>query len=184
MKLDDIQILERIKNGNTDVFKHLYDLYYNQLFCIARKYIHDDFTAETIVSDVFFGLWQKKELITIHTSLNAYLIRSVRNHSINFLNKSYLKKEVCIDEIEITSPLYFTSEEYPLGQLLEKELHENIQTEIDALPKETRHVFLLSRVDELTYDEIAQQLDISVNTVKYHVKQALRILRSKLFDLI
>lgn len=179
MKIDEKQVIERIKQGDDRILKYLYDTYYYQLFTIAKQYINDNFTAETIVSDLFCSLWENKANIDIHTSLGAYLVRSVRNLSLNFLRKNYVEKEVCIDGLEATSPLFFQSDEYPLGQLIEKELAEKIQVELNALPKETRDVFLLSRIEELSYEEIAQQLNISVNTVKYHVKQALKILRSK-----
>ena len=179
MKIDETQVIERIKRGDDSVLKYLYDTYYYQLFTISKQYVNDNFTAETIVSDLFFSLWESRENITIHTSLTGYLIHSVRNLSLNFLRKNYIEKEICIDGLEATSPLFFQSDEYPLGQLIEKELSERIQQELNALPKETRDVFLLSRIEELTYEEISQQLNISVNTVKYHVKQALKILRSK-----
>lgn len=69
---------------------------------------------------------------------------------------------------------------YPLGHLLEKELEEKIRTAIETLPHETRQVFELSRYEDMTYDEIAKRLGISVNTVKYHIKNAIRLLYSQL----
>lgn len=68
----------------------------------------------------------------------------------------------------------------PLGHLLEKELEEKIRTAIETLPHETRQVFELSRYEDMTYDEIAKRLGISVNTVKYHIKNAIRLLYSQL----
>jgi len=84
--------------------------------------------------------------------------------------------------MDMTSPLLFLSDEYPLGRLMEKELMAKVQEEIERLPKETRQVFILSRLEELKHDEIAARLGISVNTVKYHIKQALSILRDRLKD--
>lgn len=152
------------------------------MFCISRQYLQDAFLAETIVSDVFFHLWENRKTIDIQVSLNAYLIRMVRNFSLNYLQKNYVEREVRLNDMDITSPLLFLSDEYPLGRLMEKELMDKVQEEIERLPKETRQVFILSRLEELKHDVIAARLGISVNTVKYHIKQALSILRDRLKD--
>jgi len=176
------QIIKGVKEGDENAFRSLYDNYYHRLFCISRQYLQDDFLAETIVSDVFFHLWETRKTLDIQISLNAYLIRMVRNFSLNYLQKNYVEKEVSLNGIDITSPLLFLSDEYPLGRLLEKEMTEKVHEEINRLPKETRQVFILSRLEELKHEEIANRLGISVNTVKYHIKQALSILRDRLKD--
>lgn len=131
---------------------------------------------------MFFHLWENRKTIDIQISLNAYLIRMVRNFSLNYLQKNYVGREVSLNDMDMTSPLLFLSDEYPLGRLMEKELMAKVQEEIERLPKETRQVFILSRLEELKHDEIAARLGISVNTVKYHIKQALSILRDRLKD--
>lgn len=176
------QIIRGVKEGDENAFRSLYDNYYHRLFCISRQYLQDDFLAETIVSDVFFHLWETRKTLDIQISLNAYLIRMVRNFSLNYLQKNYVEKEVGLNGLDIISPLLFLSDEYPLGRLLEKEMSEKLHEEINRLPKETRQVFILSRLEELKHEEIAERLGISVNTVKYHIKQALSILRDRLKD--
>ncbi|MCL3850640.1 MULTISPECIES: RNA polymerase sigma-70 factor [Parabacteroides] len=182
MEYYEKQIIKGVKEGDENAFRSLYDNYYHRLFCISRQYLQDDFLAETIVSDVFFHLWETRKTLDIQISLNAYLIRMVRNFSLNYLQKNYVEKEVSLNGIDITSPLLFLSDEYPLGRLLEKEMTEKVHEEINRLPKETRQVFILSRLEELKHEEIANRLGISVNTVKYHIKQALSILRDRLKD--
>lgn len=177
VKYTEQNLLKGIRSGNDKAFRALFDIYYDRLFCVARQYLQDDYLAETMVGDLFFHIWEKHKELDIQTSLNAYLIRSIRNYSLNYLQKNYVEKEVSLHSI---SPLFHQAEEYPLGILLEKELTEIVQAEIDKLPAETRRVFILSRVEELKHAEIAEQLQISVNTVKYHIKQALSILREKL----
>lgn len=184
MEYYEEQIIEGVKEGDDSAFRHLYDIYYHRLFCIARQYLQDEFLAETIVSDVFFHLWETRKALDIRISLNAYLIRMVRNFSLNYLQKNYVEKEVSLNGIDLSSPLLFLSEDYPLGRLMEKELIEKVHEEINRLPKETRQVFILSRLEELKHEEIATQLGVSINTVKYHIKQALSILRARLKDYI
>lgn len=182
MEYYEEQIIIGVKDGDENAFRILYDKYYHRMFCISRQYLQDAFLAETIVSDVFFHLWENRKTIDIQVSLNAYLIRMVRNFSLNYLQKNYVEREVRLNDMDITSPLLFLSDEYPLGRLMEKELMDKVQEEIERLPKETRQVFILSRLEELKHDVIAARLGISVNTVKYHIKQALSILRDRLKD--
>lgn len=176
------QIINGIREGKDNAFRSLYDIYYNRLFCIARQYLQDAFIAETIVSDVFFHLWEVRDKLDIQTSLNAYLIRAVRNRSVDYLRKNFMEREVSLNEPDGLSPLLFLSDEYPLGKLLEKELSEKIYEAIDLLPAETRRVFVLSKLDGLKQEVIADKLEISVHTVKYHMKQALAMLREQLKD--
>lgn len=177
MKNTEEYLLEGLQEGRESAFRELFDRYYHRLYCIARQYVQDDFTADTIVGDLFYHLWETRKSLHIHVSLNAYLIRSIRNFCLNFLQKNYVEREV---DLQAVSPLLFVTDEYPLGTLLEKELTEKVQEEIERLPLETRRVFVLSRIEELTHHEIAEQIGISVNTVKYHMKQALSTLRDRL----
>lgn len=172
-------LLEGVKKGSDEAFRMLFDMYYDRLFCVARQYLHDDFIADTIVSDLFFHLWEVRKTLDIQISLNAYLIRSVRNYALNYLQKNYVEKETGLENI---ASLFIESDEYPLGILLEKELIEVVQQEINKLPPETRQVLILCRIEELKHAEVAEKLQISVNTVKYHIKQALAILRDNLKD--
>lgn len=178
MKYSDEILLKGIREGSDATFRILFDLYYDKLFCIAWQYVQDHFIADTLVGDLFYHLWESRASLEINSSLNSYLIRAIRNASLNYLQKNYVNREVNIH----TVPQLFLSEDYPLGALLEKELDEQIRQEINRLPSETRRVFIMSRLEELKYTEIAERLGLSVNTVKYHIKQALSILREKLKD--
>lgn len=182
MEYDEIHLLKMIKQGDKDIFRQLYEVYYYRLFCVARQYLRDDFIAETIVSDVFFHIWENHRVLDVKVSLNAYLIRMVRNFSLNYLQKNYVEREVSLNDIDSSSPLLFSSDDYPLGRLLENEVMAKVHSEIKLLPEATREVFILSRFQELKHEEVANRLGISVNTVKYHIKQALSILRVRLKD--
>lgn len=186
MTYSETDIIKGIKRGDDKAYRLLFSTYYHRLFCIARQYYPDDFVADTIVGDVIFYLWENRDTLTINTSINAYLIRSVRNYAINYLLHKQTEREVSLSHFNETNAhqALFLSDDYPLGTLIEKELTATVLKEIENLPDETRQVFKLSRMEELTYDEIALRQNISVNTVKYHIKQALSILRKRLKDLL
>ena len=74
----------------------------------------------------------------------------------------------------------FVDDKQPLGMLLEQELEDELKRSIDELPLECRRVFYKSRFEQKKYEEIAEELGISVNTVKYHIKNALAFLQKRL----
>lgn len=143
----------------------------------------DQFLAETIVGDTIFHLWEIRETLEISVSIRSYLLRAVRNRCINYLNSEWEKREIAFSSLmpdEITDDKMTISDSHPLGTLLERELEEEIYKAIDKLPNECRRVFDKSRFEGKSYEEISQELGISVNTVKYHIKNALASLQTNL----
>lgn len=176
-------IIQQLKQGREEAYRYLYECHYALLCHVAQGYVNDKFLAETLVSDVFFHLWEIHKELNIQTSLRNYLIRAVRNHRIDFLNLKQEQTEVPFSALGDETPFqdrYVIDENYPLGMLLEKELEKEIMQTLAQLPEECRKVFLKSRFEKKTYKEIADDLCISVNTVKYHIKNALAFLYSRL----
>lgn len=176
-------IKEQLKKGNEEAYKYLYKNHYALLCHVAYGYVSDDFLAETLVGDVIYHLWEVHESLDIQTSLRSYLIKAVRNRCIDYLSSKYEKNEItfsALGENEIVKEHYLLSDNYPLGNLLERELEDEIFNAIQQLPEECRRVFQKSRFEEKKYEEISQELGISVNTVKYHIKNALVFLYTRL----
>jgi len=178
-------IIKQLKDGNEKAYKYLYDHHYVVLCHIANQYINDHFLSESIVSDVIFHLWEVRESLDISISIRSYLIRSVRNRCLNYLNTKSERQEIpfsCLYSDKNFDLNSFFSEEHPLGSLLERELENKIQDAIQNLPDDCKRVFMKSRFEGKKYEEIAKELDFSVNTVKYHMKKALSILHKNLSD--
>lgn len=176
-------LIERLRTGDERAYKQLFDNYYVLLCSMATEWVGDDFIAETIVSDAIFNIWKGKSQLVITTSLRNYLIRSVRNASINHLKSAYSRREITFSKLPATSELYQMEQDatlQPEGRLIEKELEERIRGAVESLPRECRQVFELCRFDGLSYLEAADRLSISVNTVKYHLKKAVKCLSSEL----
>ncbi len=184
VEIHETELINGLRNGESKAYRTLFDNYYHLLFRIACQYVRDDTIADTIVGDVLSHIWETRESFHITSSLQAYLICCIRNYALNYQKKIFIEREISIDDYgeypEAILQGLFLSDEYPLGHLLEKELNEQILREIDKLPRETRQVFIFSRFEELAYDEIAEKVGISVNTVKYHIKQALTTLRKRM----
>ena len=183
MEHTETLIVEQLKTGNEDAYQYIYDRHYALLCHVANGYVKDHFLAETIVGDTIFHLWEIRETLEISVSIRSYLLRAVRNRCINYLNSEWEKREISFSSLmpdEITDDKMTISDSHPLGALLERELEEEIYKAIDKLPNECRRVFDKSRFEGKSYEEISQELGISVNTVKYHIKNALASLQTNL----
>lgn len=185
--ITDNNVIEYLKKGNESAFRYIFDKYYDYLCLIADSYLRDRFLSETIIGEIIYNLWEIKESVDIKYSLRSYLVRSVKNRCINYLQQEYVQREVSINQYEdraAIEELYFIESKHPLENLLEQELENKINEVISNLPTECRQVFRMSRFDNMKYEEIASTLGISVNTVKYHMKNALMKLRMELKDYV
>lgn len=180
-------IIEKLKQGDQKAFKHIFDRHYVLLCRFANQILNDASLAEEIVDDAIFYLWEHREEIEITHSIRAYLMRAVRNRCINEINSLSHRTElnfstyISSDNIEFLDTI-FKDEDHPLGALIEHELEDELIRCIESLPEECRRVFKKSRFEQKKYEEIAEELNISVNTVKYHIKNALVYLNSHLSD--
>lgn len=176
-------IIEQLKRGNEDAYKYIYDHHYVSLCHVANQYVKDDFLAETIVGDVIFHLWEIGDSLNITISVRSYLMRAVRNRCIDHINSEHERREVSFSVLmsgEVPEERYLQSDAYPLGTLLEQELEKEIRAAIEKLPNVCKCVFEKSRFEDKKYEEISEELGISVNTVKYHIKNALAFLQAEL----
>lgn len=172
-------IIRQLKEGREEAYHYLFDHHYAVLCVIATQYVHDDFIAETIVADVFFHIWQRRATLSIDRSLRSYLAQSVRHGCLDWLKQKHVQHET--DALQdALRPTGMADDSHPLGRLLDKELETVIDQAVRRLPDDCRRVFCMSRFDGKKNGEIAQALGISVNTVKYHIKHALQLLRTDL----
>lgn len=182
MDISNQTIINGIKQGDIIAFEKLYEQYYVYLCVSADHIVNNASDAEEIVSDVFVRLWNIREKLEITTSIKAYLIKAVRNTSLNYLEHSKISSKLS-DSLSISDlQLLAWESDYPLGQLYEKEILEILDHGIQNLPESCREIFLLSRNEDLKYNDIAERQGISVNTVKTQMKIALSRLRETLKD--
>ena len=185
--ITDNNVMIYLREGNEYAFRFIFDKYYDFLCMVADSYLRDEYISETIVGDIIYNLWEIKDNIDIKYSLRSYLVRSVKNRCINYLQQEYIQREISINQYEdkaAIEELFFIENKHPLESLLEQELENKINSIINELSPECRAVFKMSRFDGMKYEEIASELNISVNTVKYQKKNALGKLRLELKDYI
>lgn len=161
------------------IFRELFRCYYAGLCYEAHAYVKNKEIAEEIVGDVFERLWEKKEAITIDTSVRGYLTKAVHNACISYLRTAEARVlRECIDN----RIALYASDESPFDYTVSLELGNRLKEAIRRLPPQYRRAFRLSREKNLTYYEIACSMQLSVNTVKTYLKKALQHLRTELKD--
>jgi RNA polymerase sigma-70 factor (ECF subfamily) len=152
---------------------------YKQLFVHFHKALHqfafsitgDREGAEEIVSDVMMKVWRQGEGLANVQNLQVYLFRAVKNTSLNFLASNSKHRSVALDNITIT----LNSECcHPEKHALYRELHGKIQAIVSSLPPKCQMVYKLVKEDGFSYKEVAEIMNVSVNTVDNHLFKAIK----------
>lgn len=172
---EEQNIVDAIRLDDRRAFERVFRESYRPLTAYAFRFVRELPTAENIVQDVFLKLWQNRHQLVITTSLAHYLFRSVRNHSLNHLDKTKVRSEYLKMQINRTEGDEDYSAFYPEIGLLDK-----IETAIRALPTKRQEIFRMAREEGLKYREIADQLNLSVKTVETQMTLALKQLRDAL----
>lgn len=186
MALSDKDIIQKLNSDDREIFDTLFRKYYALLCFEARGYIKSEILIEEIVCDVFTRFWLNRNKLDIKISLREYLVKSIHNKCIDYYRQKKNKGNISIDS---DNTGLFTNSLVDLGQnpleyILTKELEDKINASIESLPPQYRRTFELSRFHNKTYEEIAIEMQISVNSVKTNIKNALAFLRNALRILI
>jgi len=168
----DIFILNSLKKGDKKVFEKLYSSYYQKLCSFLLSYCQDRDIIEDVVQDVFLNLWDKRRKINIQTSLNAFLYKSVYNKLMDKYRHLRLKNEM-LSSYYHTAVMLAVEKENDRPNKDIRLLHQCME----GLPEKCKKVFMRGKVRGLNYNEISEELGISVKTVEGHVARAYRLLK-------
>jgi RNA polymerase sigma-70 factor (ECF subfamily) len=167
-----------IRLGDLSAFEMMFKTYYKPLCRYASTFVGDPEDAEEIVQSAFIGIWEKRQNIDITTSVKAYLYRAIRNACLNEIKHQKVKQLYADHELKAGERYAEATDQ----GTLRGELEEKIKVALLALPEQCRIIFQLSRFEELKYQEIADQLNLSVKTVENQMGKALKIMREQLRD--
>ena len=180
MEENETLVIRRLREQDEATFEQVFKAHYKSLHAYACTIVRDDATAEEMVQNVFFRLWERVAGLTITAPLRAYLFRAVHNESLNYLKHARVRTA---HQLHIAHRSEQFGDEAP-RRIQHRELTEKLHEALNELPEQCRTIFQLSRFEELRYREIADRLDISVKTVENQMGKALRLLRSKLVDFL
>ncbi len=170
-----LEYWEKIRQGDSTSFSYIFQKYYQALYQFAGRFIKDAQTAENIVQDVFVKLWMNRENCLITSSLKSYLYAATRNTALNYLRSE--KKQISTNDLMNDRQ---DTAANPEERIIENEMIDRVHKAIEKLPEKCRYIYLMKRYDDLKYHEIAEILDVSINTVKTQMKRAVKSLMMNL----
>lgn len=159
-------------------FEEIYTEYFKPLYLYARRISQSEDLAKDVVSDVFYTLWKTQTDFSQIRELKSYLFRAVKNEVIRTLSKNPR------DFVDINSEHFIKKIENvdPEEILIEKELLLTIDELVSKLPYQRQLVFTMAKNKQMSYQEIADELGISVSTVKTQVSRAVASIRQAIED--
>lgn len=177
----DIQMSDTTINS----FNEIYSSYYKKSFFFAKSYVHNDFAAEDIASEALIKLWEKLKTEKIN-NIGPILLVTLKNKALDYLKHEEVKRaafESMNDwHLQELSIRISTLESCDPNEIFSNEVEKIIQNTLKSLSKQTCQAFLLSRFENKSNKEIAEQMGISVKGVEYHISKSLKALRISLKD--
>ncbi|TKG90777.1 RNA polymerase sigma-70 factor [Puteibacter caeruleilacunae] len=168
--VQDLKLWENIQNGDMKALNELHIRYFHQMCLFAKQSFRDDQLVENIVSDCFIKLWENRSKLEIKISLKSYLFRILRNLIIDHHRKRQELVDIVEEFPEVAEETEFDA------QLRYVKLYKAIA----KLPEQRRKILELAAFESLSYQEIADKLNISKNTVKSQIGRAYRFLKETL----
>ncbi|GAA4298739.1 RNA polymerase sigma-70 factor [Aestuariibaculum suncheonense] len=171
-------VLKEISKKNEKVFKTFFDSHYNGLVAYANGFLFDTESSEDLVQEVFIYIWENASKLNIVTSLKSYLYAMVRNRCYNYLKSIKVTDKYKVLEFNIN-----LITDHVLDAAPEEEkmiVYHQILKIIDTLPEKMQQVVRLKFIENYSYQEIADELNVSLNTVKTQLKRA----KSKITEMI
>lgn len=179
-KKTDEELVKLIQKGNKEAFEEIYSRYWSKLYAFAYKRLKSREAVEEIVQDLFTNLWVRKDSLLIHKTFASYIFTSIRYKILNHIHSNLIRKAHHNYIKESVSDYDNTT----VDTLAFNELNGAYNKQIDALPDRCKMVFDLSRKQSYSIKEIAEELNISTNTVENQMNKALKFIRINLQEFI
>lgn len=172
---DNILVIN-IRNDDKVAFKSLYDRYGKKIYYFSLRFLGNNQEAEDLVQSVFMNLWLNRKMLDDRQEIRSYIYKSAVNAIYNIIIRRSVRDryyETAIREDELFADVTYE-------KVIGSDLEELISSIVEHLPEQQRQVFTLSRIECMTYEEIAEKLGISLRTVENHMYRALKVIRKKL----
>lgn len=177
--LSDQQLILLVKNGNRAAFSEVYKRYAESLAGFAASKLYDLDDARDVLHDLFVKLWEDRYTLTINDNLRSFLFAAIRYKIIDKIRRNVTRQEYNVLLQALSEPQADAVER----QLEAKELQHLVDQSLEQLPAKTKQIYQLSRNEYLSIAEIAQQLNLSEQTVKNQLTIALKHLKQAIAGL-
>ena len=165
------EITASVASGNHQAFRAFYDLYYLKVYRFVHYFLQSPCDCETVVSDIFFFFWEKRQLLEKVENIEAYLYQISRNESFHYIKKRKNETFVSIDDMYIDLPLVANSVE---DTITENEMMQVYQFAVDKLPERCKNVFLMVREQKLSHKEVSEIMGITPGTIEIQMNIAIK----------
>ena len=173
-------LIARLRSGDSDAFSEIFKAYYKDLVMFAFSIIKEMASSEEIVQDTFVKLWEDHENLDVKISLKSILLKTTQNRCIDWHRH---KKIISIHSEYIINNNHIF--EYDTDKyILFSELNLAIESAMIRMPARFREAYEMNRNKGLKYQEIADELSVSVKTVEARISKALEFLRNELKDFL
>lgn len=176
VKEKDLKLVMAVNDNNADAFKLLFDRHWNRIYHLALKKLPAEEDASDVTQEVFYIIWRNRGYLDVTKNFGAYLNSMLRHKIYDFYaHKNKLPVFIPLDEHED-----YWDENFQNSEVEDYiELNQLINQEVQAMPEKMREVFLLSRYENLTAQQISEKLGISVQTVRNQISTALKRLKNR-----
>jgi RNA polymerase sigma-70 factor (ECF subfamily) len=170
--LDDKILIKALKKGDIKAFDQVYYKYTKKLFVFSLRFLRDRQEVEDIIQKVFSTIWERREHLNPDKSFEGYLFKIVRNEIYDILKLRIIREHYC--------NYILNDQESDPDDLEKKKMIDRVFKLVNNLPEKRAKIFRMSKEEGLTYKEIAEQLNISENTVDTQIRHSLNYLRKEM----
>jgi RNA polymerase sigma-70 factor (family 1) len=176
---DEQQLILELQDGDEACFTSIFNQFYTPLVLYAFRITEDQNAAEDIIENAFISLWKKRNSLSEIRSLKSYLYTIAKNGCLSWIRKNKREKS----RYKIISSIEEGFEKTALENMIYSETMSKIYAAIDKLPPQCRKVFILHFKEGKKIAEIAEELKISIGTVKTHKVRGIDSLQKSLLGL-
>lgn len=175
--IENKEVWLSLAGGSQAAFRQIYDHYQSQVYKGALHVLKDHFMAEELVQDVFVTLWEKREMLVTIDNPSAFLYTVAKNKTLNLLK---LKAKIVVTDEDIATLNIVTARDVTAERIIDKDNQRIFQYILNLLTPNERQVFSLAKMEDKSYQEIAELLEVSELTVKTQMASSLRKIRKYL----
>lgn len=167
----------KIQNDSEEAFQELFEDQWKRCFSISYSLMRDREQAEDLVQEIFTDLWVRRKTLLLQNP-EAFLTQMIKNKAITTLSRTRIPVRN-LEKLEELHKEFSPEDAYMFG-----ELHAQIELLVESLPPRCREVFVLKRCEEMSVEDIATKLGISIRTVENHLYYAAKVLRNNLYPIM
>lgn len=178
--------IEKVKKGDPKAFQKLFQVFYPKLMSYASRFV-DEHTAEDLVQELFTSYWEKKDRINADNIL-AFMYKWLNNSCLNYLKHQAVvdayEAKIRLAEQRAASMELFLEQNDIFKQMVSQDIRNMVQLSLKKLPPRCAEAFELCYLQDMTYKEVAEKMQLSQRTVETYIYQAINFLRTELHNIL